>query len=153
MASRMCRAPTRCNAMTDAYRPHPRSAAIIAGARALLGRRFRPQGRGVTGYDCVGVVLAAGEAAGLPMVDPHAYASDATDQAAVRRWLVRCGFEPRHDIASPGDLLWLCAGMGHHLLVRTDTGAVEAHAGLRRVIERPGTPPPGAFAWRFPMQE
>ena len=115
----------------------------------MIGVPFRLHGRDpVQGLDCVGVVAAALRAAGHAGPMPEGYA-------------IRCGNAQRYaacwaglveaDGARPGDVL-LCrvAAMHLHLAVRTDGGIVHADLGLRRVVERPGTPPwPIVSAWRL----
>jgi hypothetical protein len=106
-------------------------------ARALVGTRFRPQGRGEHGMDCIGLVLAA---CGLPEdAAPRDYRlrSDRRDELAaglLRHFRkVRC--------AETGDVMMLeVASDQVHLAVRTDAGFVHAHAGIGRVVETPGMP-------------
>lgn len=54
--------------------------------------------------------------------------------------------------AAPGDvLLGVPANRQVHFAVRTPTGVIEAHIGLRRVIERPmASDEQWDCAWRFP---
>jgi hypothetical protein len=133
---------------------HPLAGRIEHGARALVGRPFRPQGRGAAGLDCVGVVIEAAGAAGI--------------RVAVRRDLPLRGL--RYEDAElllreagcvvlpvrasrAGDLLVrVPATRQVHLAVRTHGGIVEAHAGLRRVVERP-LPANEVWqaCWRLPM--
>lgn len=111
-----------------------------ARARALVGTRFRPQGRGEGGLDCVGVVVST---------------------FGIRSDEVRCDYElrggshfaelqsalgeqfrsvPRTQLRA-GDVMLLDAGRRQpHLAVRTNAGFVHAHAGIRRVVETPGMP-------------
>jgi len=113
----------------------------VERARALAGVRFRPQGRRAdVGLDCIGVVaLTYG-------VDPGAVPSDYRLRGGQRDRLLR-GLA-RHFRAIPtkqasaGDVL-LCAAATDqlHLVVKTGAGFIHADAGLRRVVETPGTPP------------
>ena len=110
-------------------------------ARALVGTRFRPQGRSAAlGLDCVGLVLAA-------------YGIDA---GAVRRnYRLRgdyrgeieerlAAFFRRVGERRPGDLLIMNPAPDQlHLGVWTGSGLVHAHAGIGRIVETPGEP-----AWR-----
>lgn len=119
---------------------------VAAGARALVGCRFRLQGRDPdTGLDCVGVAAAALASAGREGAVPGGYP-------------LRCGAWRG---TAPGDLLpadgeragdiLLCrvAASQLHVVVRTAAGFVHADAALRRVVERPGAPPwPMVRAWR-----
>ena len=108
-------------------------------ARALVGTRFRLQGRSTGGLDCIGVVL---ETFGI---DPKAVRTNydlhrqdplELDAALLRhfRWI------PRKQLA-PGDIMLMTVAERQlHLAVRTAEGFVHAHAGLRRVVETPGMP-------------
>lgn len=108
-----------------------------ASARALVGTRFRAQGRGSEGLDCVGLALATyGIARGSVRRD---YALRGAYRAELEAELGR--FFRRVRAARCGDLM-LCAPAADqlHLAVKTDAGFVHAHAGLRRVVETPGAP-------------
>jgi cell wall-associated NlpC family hydrolase len=111
-------------------------AAAVAAARAAIGARFRLQGRDMAeGLDCVGL---AGLAYGVAVPGGYALRGGAADAVAMR--IAGAGFM-RVGEARPGDLLLIAAGPGQlHLAVRTDAGFVQAHAGLRRVVETPGWP-------------
>jgi hypothetical protein len=106
-------------------------------ARALVGTRFRPQGRGEQGVDCIGLVLAA---YGLPEgAAPRDYRlrSDRRDELAAG--LLRHFRKVRR--VEAGDVMMLeVASDQVHLAVRTDAGFVHAHAGIGRVVETPGLP-------------
>lgn len=109
-------------------------------ARALVGTRFRAQGRGEGGLDCIGVVLATFamdservrsdySLAGNHLSELHA--GLATEFRKVPAARLR-----------PGDVMLMSAGERQlHLGVRTEAGFVHAHAGIRRVVETPGMPP------------
>ncbi len=110
-----------------------------ARAQALVGTRFRAQGRGVGGLDCIGVVLATFEVAADAVRSDYALRIE--DPRDLREELLRHfrRVSPRQMRA--GDVLLLRAGDRQlHLAVRTDIGFVHAHAGLRRVVETPGAP-------------
>lgn len=113
-----------------------RGAAAVAAARAAMGARFRLQGRGMAeGLDCVGL---AGLAYGVPVPGGYALRGGDADAAAMR--IAAAGFA-RATEAVAGDLLLIAAGPGQlHLAVWTGAGIVQAHAGLRRVVETPGWP-------------
>lgn len=106
-------------------------------ARTLVGTRFRAQGRGEGGLDCVGVVLATFD---IPVDavrrDYRLSANDLPEvEHALRVYFRKVGRSGR----KPGDLLLLRTGAWQpHLAVLTDSGIVHAHAGLRRVVETPG---------------
>lgn len=114
---------------------------FVERARALVGVRFRPQGRRAdVGLDCIGAVaLTYG-------VDPGEVPSDYQLRGSQRDRLLRgLGRHFRaisRKRALPGDLL-LCAAATDqlHLVVTTDAGFIHADVGLRRVVETPGAPP------------
>jgi lipoprotein Spr len=109
----------------------------VARARAMVGTRFRPQGRSDAGLDCVGLMIAA--YALPPESVPRDYRLAGAHGAAIldgaRRHFRRI---PRRQ-ARPGDaLLFLIDERQSHLAVKTERGFVHAHAGLGRVVETPG---------------
>lgn len=123
---------------------------VAERARALVGSRFRPQGRQPElGLDCLGLVAVA---ARLPIaLLPQGYtmrslvSDDALAQTfggKVRR------IEPSE--AREGDVLLVQAGAGQqHFLVLTPNGFVHADARQGKVVERPGPSPWLALAaWR-----
>ena len=124
---------------------------IARRARALVGARFRPQGRdpGV-GLDCVG---AAAAAAGIPAGRLRSdYALRGQHLAAIERQLRELGCRPvPAEQAAAGDLVVCEAGPAQfHIVVRAWDSFVHADAGLRRVVERPlPVPWPVAGAWRL----
>jgi murein DD-endopeptidase / murein LD-carboxypeptidase len=124
---------------------------IARRARALVGVRFRPQGRDPRlGLDCVGTAAAA---AGVPAHRLRAdYALRGRHRESIERGLRGLGFSPvAVEAAAAGDLLVCEAGPAQlHIVVRTEDSFVHADAGLRRVVERPlPVPWPVAGAWRF----
>lgn len=129
-----------------------RGEAIAAAARALVGVRFRPQGRDPTyGLDCVGLVLSAFGEAGQPLSAPRDYPPRGGSADAVAALMANAGLAAiDEEEARAGDVLLVAAGAGAlHLVVRTACGIVHADAGLRRVVERPGTLAwPILGAWR-----
>jgi cell wall-associated NlpC family hydrolase len=125
----------------------PRAERIVGRARALVGVRFRPQGRSAaTGLDCVGLAaLAAGISAPRP---DYALRGGSAEQLAgeLRAAGLREVAGPR-----PGDLFAMTSGPGQlHLGIFTGTGLVHCDSVLRRVVERPcPTPWPILSIWRF----
>lgn len=120
---------------------------IVARARALVGVRFRPQGRcPASGLDCIGLVAASLGARDVPRDyalrggSPERLASGLTD-AGLRRAAV----------AKAGDVLVMAAGPGQlHLGVHSGTGLVHGDASLGRIAERPGPAPwPILGIWRM----
>ena len=122
-----------------------RGEAVVARARALVGTRFRAQGREPDGVDCVGLVAAALGREGAR----RDYALRGGCLAALEAELKRAGLVLVSELAA-GDVLVMQAGPGQlHLGVWTGSGLVHADAGLRRVAERPGPVPwPVLGVWR-----
>jgi hypothetical protein len=110
---------------------------MAARARALVGARFRPQGREpARGLDCVGTAAAA---AGVPPERVRRdYAMRGESLAAIERELAACGWlEAARPETEPGDIIVCEAGPAQwHLLIATATGYVHADAGLGLVVER-----------------
>ena len=110
-----------------------------ARAQALVGTRFRAQGRGEGGLDCIGVVLATFD---IPSDATRADYRLRGDHLRELRSQLNAHFRrvARSQIR-PGDLMLLLAGEDQpHLAVRTENGFVHAHSGIRRVVETPGVP-------------
>lgn len=110
----------------------------VARARALVGCRFRPQGRDpATGLDCIGLVASAFGMS--PDGIPRNYRLRGEHRAPLKAGL-DIYFRRVREVRE-GDVLLLDAGPGQaHLGIKTDSGFVHAHAGLRRVVETPGAP-------------
>lgn len=120
---------------------------IAARARALVGTRFRPQGRSVSeGLDCIGLAALAIGIHGCR----RNYSLRGGDLRALEEGLVEAGLLPT-TVSKPGDVLVMHAGPGQlHLGILTGSGIVHADAGLRRVVERPGGPEwPVLSVWRL----
>lgn len=128
-----------------------RGAIVAARAQALVGTRFRPQGRRPEhGLDCVGL---AGLAAGLSTAElPTGYRLR-SEAGTMLEAVDRRGEIARIEAveAGSGDILLVQAGPGqHHLVVLVENGFVHADAGLGRVVERPGAVIwPVLAAWRI----
>ena len=124
-------------------------AAVAARARALIGTRFRPQGRDpAIGLDCVGTVALA-LAAPADRVDgkypPRGHRLGAIDAA-----LGALGCRPVEAPREGDVLVCRCARDQFHLLICIGNHFVHADAALRRVVERPMPPPwPVAGIWRL----
>jgi lipoprotein Spr len=133
--------------MTSAGEP------IAARARELLGTRFRFQGRGPDGVDCIGVAV---HALGLRCeAAPRDYALRGGSLARLGAGLQAIGLQLCADeAAAPGDVLVLRPAPEQlHLAVATGTGFIHADAGLRRVVERPlPLPWPCLARWRAPQR-
>jgi hypothetical protein len=109
-------------------------------ARALVGTRFRPQGRdAATGLDCAGLAMAA---FGLPSAD---YRRDYRLRGDHRRELETVLARDFRRLArgqcEPGDMMLLAVARDQlHLAIKTDAGFVHADAKLGKVVETPGDP-------------
>ncbi|WP_249340222.1 NlpC/P60 family protein [Sphingopyxis sp. L1A2A] len=128
------------------------AARAFAAAQAMVGVRFRPQGRDpATGLDCVGLVWAAYAAAGARLPGPTNYPLRGWSRARVEAGLAAAGFAPVQDAAQVGDVaLIACAAGQFHLGLIGAATFVHAHAGLRRVVETPvDALAHDAVRWRF----
>lgn len=106
-------------------------------ARALIGTRFRPQGRDELGLDCVGLVLATFEIPSDRARRDYRMRGDHLREllAQLQHHFRKAGRD------RPGDVLLMRLAEDQvHLGVRTDVGFVHAHAGIGRVVETPGFP-------------
>lgn len=120
---------------------------VVARGRALIGVRFRPQGRSDAGVDCIGVVAMA---FGLTAVRGD-YGLRSSDVGEVEREFAGSGFvRIAATEAGAGDVLLVRAGYRQlHVVILTGEGYLHADAGLRRVVEVPGAVGwPVVSAWR-----
>ena len=121
----------------------------VARARALVGTRFRPQGRTPAhGLDCVGLACAAFN---IPSaIVPPDYRLRGCDRRRIEVGLTSFFRRVSRKSALPGDLLLLSVAADQpHLAVMTERGFVHADAGLRKVVETPGAPAwPLVSVWR-----
>jgi cell wall-associated NlpC family hydrolase len=124
---------------------------VAARARALVGTRFRPQGRRREhGLDCLGLVAVAAE---LPVeLVPSGYRL----RSQVPEDMLSLTLDGRVQRiavsdARAGDVLLVQAGGGqHHFLILLENGFVHADARLGRVVETPGAVAwPVLAAWRI----
>jgi lipoprotein Spr len=130
-----------------------KSEEIVARARALIGTRFRPQGRDPEhGLDCIGVAMMA---MGVPKervrgdyIIPAGSNADEINSEIAALGFIR--ISPA--AAGAGDLLLVRpAPAALHLAILTDTGYLHADMRLRRTVEVPGAVPwPTLSAWRHP---
>lgn len=110
-------------------------------ALALVGRPFRPQGRGEDGggLDCVGLVLAAHGLMAEEFRSDYRLSGAHQDEimaAMAPRFRRVFGCDRR-----PGDVLLLrCGTSQFHLAVATEEGFVHADAARRRAVHTPGAP-------------
>ncbi len=116
-----------------------------ARAIALVGTRFRPNGRDPCyGLDCVGLVAAAHGIAA-----EAGFAMRGGTREAVVRAMIRHGFVPVGD-GGAGDVLVMApGGRTFHLGIVVEGGTVHVDARLGRVAMVPGVPPwPVIGRWR-----
>lgn len=110
---------------------------LAAAALALTGCRFRLHGRDPqTGLDCIGLLAAALDRAGLPAALPTGYPLRLRQ---LGRWLpdpAGLGFASASAPFLPGDVVLLAPGPAQfHLAIAAPDGCwVHAHAGLRKVV-------------------
>lgn len=128
---------------------------IAARACAVVGTRFRPQGRTVPeGVDCVGV---AAFACAIPSERvPRDYALRGQAPEEIERRLGELGCRRvEGPVLELGDIVLCRPGPGqYHMVVITPLGFVHADAALRRVVRRP-YPIPWTLisAWRFAQEQ
>lgn len=111
----------------------------VGRARALVGTRFRPQGRSHDGVDCVGLILAVFD------IDPGGvrrnYRLRGDHAAEMKTTLGHLFRRVSKAEARAGDVLILrVADDQLHMAVKTATGFVHADARLGRVVEAPAEP-------------
>ncbi len=110
--------------------------AAIARARAVLGARFRFQGRDADGLDCVGLVAHAYQQTDIPC--------DYTLRSAdIGRWsaCLDARFNRCHRPLEPGDVLMMQAGPALlHLGLWAGASLIHADGRLRCIVETPGPP-------------
>ncbi len=126
-----------------------RAERIVAAALALVGARFRLNGRDPAhGLDCIGVALLALQAGGVEAEVPPRQRLGGPGLAQAERLAAAAGLERVGEV-SPGDLLLGELVPGRlHCAVAVPGGRVEAHALLRRVVLTPGGAPAELSAWR-----
>ncbi|HEX8512764.1 MAG TPA: peptidoglycan endopeptidase [Allosphingosinicella sp.] len=128
---------------------------IAARACALVGTRFRPQGRNPRdGLDCVG---AAALACGIPNeLVPRDYSLRGQALAEIEHRLCDLGCRPvPGNAVELGDIAVCQTGPAQfHIVVITPDGFVHADAALRRVVQRP-YPIPWTIesAWRLAEEQ
>lgn len=110
-------------------------------ARALVGTRFRPQGRDpATGLDCIGLVAACFDIPSERV--PRDYRLRGGDLSRIKREMGEHFRRVPLAKRRPGDvLLFSISAEQAHLAVGTPEGLVHADARLRRIVERPGPMP------------
>ena len=112
-------------------------------ARAMVGTRFRLHGRdAVTGLDCIGLVLAVYQEAGIAIdaaLDDYPLRGLALPDIVSA--FCRSGLTLRQGRPHTGDIALIACGHGqYHVVLLGPDSHIHAHAGLRRVVETPGWP-------------
>ena len=108
-------------------------------ARALVGTRFRVQGRDAEGLDCVGVAIATYRVPAGGVRRDYRLRGDHEPE-------IRAGLSehfrriPATQLRTGDLMLMRVSNEQLHLGIRTDAGFVHAHARLLRVVETPGMP-------------
>jgi murein DD-endopeptidase / murein LD-carboxypeptidase len=109
--------------------------ALIAAARSFAGVPFRHYGFDRHGVDCVGLILAAAEEAGLFAYRPPPYSRGDHSRliAEVERFAVKAAGPPQ-----PGDLLVMRTRneVTHLALVSERQTIIHAHEKVGRVVEQ-----------------
>lgn len=111
----------------------------VQRAQALVGTRFRAQGRGEEGLDCIGVLLLT---FGIDAHEaPRNYRLRGDHRSDVEQGLLKHFRRVAARELRPGDVMLMSVANDQlHLGVRTDCGFVHAHAGIGSVVETPGMP-------------
>ncbi|MDQ4088503.1 MAG: C40 family peptidase [Pseudomonadota bacterium] len=120
---------------------------VVRRARALIGVRFRPQGRSRdTGVDCIGLVAVALEREDVR----QDYRLRGGCQAELERGLEASGMRQADGLAAGCVVVMRPGPEQLHLGIWSGSGLIHADAGLGRVVERPGAPPwPVLGRWRM----
>lgn len=125
-------------------------------ARAIgnVGVPFRLHGRTPqSGMDCIGLLADALSSAGFAGAIPADYGLRGRFDQQARTFFETDKFEAVDGAKSrlPGDFaLVAIAPWQLHFIIYVSSGFVHAHAGLRRVVLTPGSPPwPLLGRWRY----
>lgn len=134
----------------------PMHAMLWAAAEALVGARFRLQGReAATGLDCVGVIMAAHAAAGVRLTVLDDYALRGFGLQRAEAALACAGFDRVKSMIVPGEVgLFALPARQLHLALLAPGRLIHADAGLRRVVIAPAARlPEAASRWRWNFGE
>ena len=110
-----------------------------ARAIALIGTRFRPQGRSEGALDCLGLMIEVYAIPGDQVRRDYRLRGDHGGEIA-------SGLKPYFrtvaaGAARAGDaVLFRIADDQFHFAVKTERGFIHAHAGIGKVVEHPGVP-------------
>jgi cell wall-associated NlpC family hydrolase len=128
------------------------SAAVWAAAEALIGVRFRLQGRdAATGLDCVGVIVAAYAAVGVRLAALDDYALRGVSLARAEAAIAQTGLRRTRGRIVTGDVgLFALPARQLHLALLAPGKIIHADAGMRRVALAPANRLPAAASrWRW----
>lgn len=134
----------------------PMHAVLWAAAEALVGARFRLQGREpATGLDCVGVIVAAYAAAGVRLTALDDYALRGFGWQRAEAALQAAGFRRARGAVQLGEVgLFLLPARQLHFALLAPGRLIHADAGLRRVVSAPAARlPEAASRWRWNFGE
>lgn len=115
---------------------------FVKAARALRGARWRHRGRARWAVDCIGLIVLAGEDAGMRLNDQVGYGREPWDDQLRRACIAHWGYPLSAEHAQPGDVALIRWGTGEpsHLAIignHPDGGLTLIHAHtLHGVIEQ-----------------
>ncbi len=131
-------------------------AELVEAARSLIGVPWRHMGRNRQRLDCVGLVLIAARAAGLPLAEPAPYArgyrgTAMVDEIAKQAARLQLGEARDGDLVVFSDAIYSCH-VGYRSTLRGLPAVIHARADRGKVVEDwlgvDGAPLPRA-AFRF----
>jgi len=115
---------------------------LATAASGLAGCPFRLHGRDpATGLDCIGLLAAALAKMGCWVDFPTGYRVRTGSFAGLAAAARQHGFEPVSETITAGDVLFVAPGPSQmHLIIAAPREGhfIEAHAGIGRVVIRPG---------------
>lgn len=115
---------------------------LARAASSFVGTRFRLHGRDpASGLDCVGLLLAALQAAGRQAPNFVCYSLRSRDFTPFFNYFAEADLQQVDGAITAGDVVQVIPGPGqlHFLIVSVEGSFIHAHAGLGRVVH---TPPP-----------
>lgn len=126
---------------------------LAEAATRFIGVRFQLLGRDpAQGLDCIGLLACSLQAIGCQPIVPKGYRLRNSDASPWIHCAGESGLLPLIGSIKAGDVLLFKAGPGqHHIVIaESETSAIHAHAGLRRVVRQPMTNPGEKLAhWRL----
>jgi hypothetical protein len=112
---------------------------VVREARALLGVRYRHQGRSREGVDCIGLPVCVRAALGLPAMDSEGYAKRSAGTEMLDYCRANMVAVDRSSI-QPGDVLVQMHGVTRHIAIVGDypgggLSIIHAHLPNKKVAE------------------